>query len=398
MADFSSVSREKCRETKLPNGCELRGSHTVVLQSVINEIKQHGRSSMHKEVCGVLVGSLCWDNGPYLLIDGRIEGKHASHQSGSVTFTSETWDYIHEELAAKHHERIIVGWYHTHPGFGIFLSNMDAFTHENFFSFPWQPAYVFDPQAETDGFFFCVGGELMQEEVCVIADVEPSIKEPFMAGVASDKIVVEDVAKRRYVFLFIAAALAVCCLSAIAMLTITHIHATEDAAKVAELQAEKLRGALADKNSEIQRHQEEAKEWRVRKETYEKEIAGLRINMTTITAEWKNLEASNKEKQSEIDRMRSEREKLSKAVQERELQIDEKNQEVAQLKSSQASDREKIQKLEQRIRDLEVSTLPADKKCEMPQQDDAKPGNPNLQGITTKQEKAWYSWLLFWRQ
>ena len=59
MADFSAIRKEECRESKLPNGGELNGSHTVVLQSVINEIKEHGRSSMHAEVCGGLVGSLC---------------------------------------------------------------------------------------------------------------------------------------------------------------------------------------------------------------------------------------------------------------------------------------------------------------------------------------------------
>ena len=31
-----------------------------------------------------------------------------------------------------------------------------AVIHENFFGLKWQPAYVYDPQAETDGFFFCM--------------------------------------------------------------------------------------------------------------------------------------------------------------------------------------------------------------------------------------------------
>ena len=223
MADFSTVRQDKCREAKLPEGCVLGDSRTVVLQSVLNEIKEHGRSSMYKEVCGVLVGYLCWDSGPYLLIDGRIEGKHASHQSGSVTFTSETWDYIHEELAAKYPERIIVGWYHTHPGFGIFLSNMDAFIHENFFSFPWEPAYVFDPQAETDGFFFKIGTELVQEDVCVSADTEPSVKEPPAGFVNLDKIVIEDTSgrKRRYVLFGAIAAALVCCISAVVVFSLS---------------------------------------------------------------------------------------------------------------------------------------------------------------------------------
>lgn len=221
MADFSSIRKEDCRQVKLPDGCKLSGSKTVVLQSVLNAIKEHGRSSMHAEVCGVLTGSLCWDGGPYLSIDGRIEGKHASHQTGSVTFTSETWDYIHEELAAKHPGRAIVGWYHTHPGFGIFLSNMDAFIHDNFFSMPWNTAYVFDPQAETDGFFFRTEGNLAQEEVAVLPDVEPSVKKPQPGFGGPEKMVMEAAPKRRIVLSSVAAIALV--LSSISILVLSEL-------------------------------------------------------------------------------------------------------------------------------------------------------------------------------
>ena len=127
MAEFANIKKVDCINKALPKGTKLNASHTLVLQSVINTIKAHGRSSMHKEVCGVLIGNLCWDNEAYLLIDACIEGKYAEHQSGSVTFTSNTWDYIHKELSDKYPNKTIVGWYHTHPGFGIFLSNMDIF-------------------------------------------------------------------------------------------------------------------------------------------------------------------------------------------------------------------------------------------------------------------------------
>lgn len=176
MKNFSGVTKDECVEKKIPKGVKLESSRTIILQSVINKIKEHGRSSMNKEVCGVFVGDLCWDQNPYLLIDACIEGKFADHQSGSVTFTSETWDYIHDELAEKHSEKKIVGWYHTHPGFGIFLSNMDFFIHENFFGLKWQPAYVFDPQAETDGFFFWEGDKLEQKKVAIIKDEPPISK------------------------------------------------------------------------------------------------------------------------------------------------------------------------------------------------------------------------------
>jgi hypothetical protein len=39
----------------------------------------------------------------------------------------------------------IVGWYHSHPGFGVEFSEMDLFIHRNFFPGPGQIAYVTDP-------------------------------------------------------------------------------------------------------------------------------------------------------------------------------------------------------------------------------------------------------------
>ena len=176
MDNFSEIKKTDCLLKKIPKGIKLNANRTLILQSVINEIKEHGRSSMNQEVCGVLVGNLCWDNGAYLLIDARIEGKFADHQTGSVTFTSETWDFIHQELAEKYSNKKIVGWYHTHPGFGIFLSNMDVFIHENFFGIKWQPAYVYDPQAETDGFFFWNDQNLDCGKIVVIEDTPPLVK------------------------------------------------------------------------------------------------------------------------------------------------------------------------------------------------------------------------------
>lgn len=278
MADFSSIHKEECRDLKIPDGCVLGSSRTVVLQSVLNEIKEHGRSSMHAEVCGVLVGSLCWDESAYLMIDGRIEGKHASHQSGSVTFTSETWDSIHEELAAKYPNRIIVGWYHTHPGFGIFLSNMDAFIHDNFFSFPWEPAYVFDPQAETDGFFFRVGTELVQEEVSISLDVEPSVREPQARFIDADKIVIEGTPRRRYLMPAILSVSVVGCfaVAAVAMFAIEKSRSSGQ-----ETSADKHEAmALCDN---CRKKTESTRESDIHKLTYANEFAGMRVELTITT-------------------------------------------------------------------------------------------------------------------
>jgi hypothetical protein len=62
-----------------------------------------------------------------------------------VTFTQETWNKIHADLE-KHYSKLrIVGWYHTHPGFGVEFSDMDLFIQKNFFGAPTQIALVTDP-------------------------------------------------------------------------------------------------------------------------------------------------------------------------------------------------------------------------------------------------------------
>jgi len=53
-----------------------------------------------------------------------------------------------------------VGWYHSHPGFGVFLSEHDMFIQENFFSSPQQVAWVFDPHTDEEGCFGWVNGKV----------------------------------------------------------------------------------------------------------------------------------------------------------------------------------------------------------------------------------------------
>lgn len=57
---------------------------------------------------------------------------------------------------------VIVGWFHTHPGFGVFLSNFDKEQHLRFFSDPWQVAYVMDTQGNERAVYHSIDGEWFQ--------------------------------------------------------------------------------------------------------------------------------------------------------------------------------------------------------------------------------------------
>jgi hypothetical protein len=70
-----------------------------------------------------------------------------------MTFTPETWVQVNRVKDQRYADTKIVGWYHTHPRFGIFLSDMDKIIHKHHFSQPWTTALVVDPVQETEGFF-----------------------------------------------------------------------------------------------------------------------------------------------------------------------------------------------------------------------------------------------------
>ena len=51
----------------------------------------------------------------------------------------------------------MVGWYHTHPDWSVFLSGMDMFICDHFFNRPLDVALVIDPCRQDRGFFQWTG-------------------------------------------------------------------------------------------------------------------------------------------------------------------------------------------------------------------------------------------------
>jgi proteasome lid subunit RPN8/RPN11 len=114
--------------------------------------------------------------GPVVLVEAVIPGAHTDARRGSVTFTHETWEQINQEKDQNYSDLRIVGWYHTHPGFGIFLSDYDEFIQANFFNLPWNIAFVLDPLSGESGAFGWVGGKiarLPEYESYAVADEHP---------------------------------------------------------------------------------------------------------------------------------------------------------------------------------------------------------------------------------
>lgn len=139
----------------------------VVDGEVVRKIRQHARSSIKTEICGVLIGQ---DRPGHVEIQACIAGVNAEEAGAHVTFTQDTWEHIYQVKDKEYPNHRIVGWYHSHPGFGVFLSDHDAFIHKNFFASPGQVAWVFDPHSDEEGCFGWVNSRIERLSQILVLD------------------------------------------------------------------------------------------------------------------------------------------------------------------------------------------------------------------------------------
>ncbi|MEM1554437.1 MAG: Mov34/MPN/PAD-1 family protein [Thermoproteota archaeon] len=109
------------------------------------KIENHAALNENVEVLGFLLGDFCeWNGKNYTLIIDSQPVKSISkpdivkpHENSLAKALS--------KISKTLKENIIVGWYHSHPDYGCFLSSIDIQTQKNFFSNPNHIALVIDP-------------------------------------------------------------------------------------------------------------------------------------------------------------------------------------------------------------------------------------------------------------
>lgn len=126
---------------------------------LVGPLETHAFSETATEVGGVLIGTLTPDG---VTITGFIPALKAAGAATHVTFTHDVWADVLDTVERDHPGEQIVGWYHTHPSFGLFLSEYDLFIHRNFFADPRMPALVIDPVAGEMGWFGWSGGDIVE--------------------------------------------------------------------------------------------------------------------------------------------------------------------------------------------------------------------------------------------
>jgi proteasome lid subunit RPN8/RPN11 len=148
--------------------------------SVYSTIHEHASAALPNETGGFLVGRVgqdgrdgCW----HLEIEEAIPVQPESQNPVHFTFTWRDVDRVRNYREG--HNKALIGWYHTHPQLGIFLSETDIErTHRVLFSEPFQVALVFDPVGGRAGYFFWEAAQTIDSGHAAWREFEIAVQPP----------------------------------------------------------------------------------------------------------------------------------------------------------------------------------------------------------------------------
>lgn len=136
--------------------------NVFIHETAEEHLKEHLRRDSSTETGGVLVGEayFCQETkSHYTEIVDAIPAINTVGNRVHFEFTSESWKEIYKIRERDFPENVIVGWYHSHPGHGIFLSATDLTTQRSCYNQIWQIAVVYDPLNQQIGFFYGADGK-----------------------------------------------------------------------------------------------------------------------------------------------------------------------------------------------------------------------------------------------
>lgn len=115
----------------------------LAAEKMINHAKKLGR--INKEALGFILGDICSSKGrDFVMVRDIVTGALVTTPN-SVRFDHDNLSRLFSELDASGFDYVIVGWYHSHPGYGCFMSKLDINTQSVVFSEKFHSAIVIDP-------------------------------------------------------------------------------------------------------------------------------------------------------------------------------------------------------------------------------------------------------------
>ena len=130
----------------------------VCPDDLLKKIEDHCFSQTRTEVGGFLVGEIKDDQS---IVTHIIKAKHTVAQMTQLTFTHKTWDAAFAEKDKIKPDAELIGWFHSHPNFGVFLSDHDKFIQTQFFAQDGKVTIVVDPIKGKRGWFISQDKEVI---------------------------------------------------------------------------------------------------------------------------------------------------------------------------------------------------------------------------------------------
>jgi len=127
-----------------------------VFDHVFREIFHLCKNAVPNETVGFLIGDVYYKDETrkekYVLIEGYVP-LPGEEKRTTVHVDRRKLAQVAYTLRQKYPNKIIVGWYHSHPGHGVFLSEDDITTQLYLFPEDYHVALVIDPISRDFAFF-----------------------------------------------------------------------------------------------------------------------------------------------------------------------------------------------------------------------------------------------------
>lgn len=140
----------------------LRAKLDVHIDAEVHrQIARFAKASHGKECVGLLLGTIEPEaNARVIHISAAAPAKCAAGDSASIRISLDAWEEMLAIRDSQYPKLRVLGWFHSHAGWGFFMSDADMFIHRHFFPHPNMVAYVLDPTTGRDGFFYWHEGRI----------------------------------------------------------------------------------------------------------------------------------------------------------------------------------------------------------------------------------------------
>lgn len=134
-------------------GSEEAGLRIYLRYDLFRALDEYAVRDTSRELAALLVGQVQegGQGGNCIVVEDAIEIGVADEREGR--FSPRVWQHARRVARTRYANKVIVGWYHTHPGTGLDLSQEEREVHKSFFPEAWQVMYVVDPVSRDRNFY-----------------------------------------------------------------------------------------------------------------------------------------------------------------------------------------------------------------------------------------------------